>query len=274
MSLKQEYDIDPVDNLPAMIVGRWVTEEKHEIINRYINASHAARAKFSTRTYIDLFSGAGRVKVKHINHYADGGPIAAWNMAKAKKGAFTHFYIADASPVFLSACKTRLTKVGAPGTFFTGVADETVNQVIKTIPSSGLHLAFLDPFNAGHLHFSIIEKLASLNNIDIVVHLSTGDIRRNIQMELSGKRSSLDNVAPGWKSSMPKNPSHREMVQYFIQHWENLVKQTGLRVCNTKYAVKNSRNSTMYHLCMLTRHKLADKLWSAACEISPTRSLL
>ncbi|WP_204267775.1 hypothetical protein, partial [Citrobacter koseri] len=59
---------DPLDGLPAMVVGRWVTEEKHRIIKRYIDASWAARQKFtSQRTYIDLFAGTGRVKIKHTD---------------------------------------------------------------------------------------------------------------------------------------------------------------------------------------------------------------
>lgn len=51
-----------------------LTEEKHRIIKRYIDASWAARQKFtSQRTYIDLFAGTGRVKIKHTDLFQDGG---------------------------------------------------------------------------------------------------------------------------------------------------------------------------------------------------------
>jgi three-Cys-motif partner protein len=91
MTKIEDIVIDPDDKLPVMVVGRWVTEEKHTIIKRYIDASFGARAKFSTRAYVDLFAGSGRVMVKHINHFADGGALAAWHMSNTRKGTFTSF---------------------------------------------------------------------------------------------------------------------------------------------------------------------------------------
>jgi three-Cys-motif partner protein len=273
MANKTEVVPDPSDGLPAMVVGRWVTEEKHQILRRYIHMSHGARNKFSQRTYIDLFSGPGRVKVNHTGHFADGGPMAAWRMSQQNKGAFTNFLIADASPEFVSACKSRLTHVYAPGEYFVGFAHETIDKIVAQLPKGGLHFALLDPFNAGHLHFSIIEKLAKLSNIDIAVHLSTGDIQRNIAEGLRAATSSLDTFAPGWKKSVNKMSTKREMRQKFLEHWFKLVRGTGLNVCDTMYAVKNSKDSTMYHLCLLARHPLANRFWTDACNIHPTKNL-
>lgn len=259
---------DAHDGLPAMVVGRWVTEEKHQIIKRYIDASWAARQKFaSQRSYIDLFSGTGRVMVKHTRTFADGGPLAAWRIAQQKRGAFSDFFVADASAEFLTACETRLQKLGAPVKARAGKADQTIDWVMPQLDQRGLHLALLDPFNAGHLHFSIIEKLSSMPSIDIVVHLSTADIQRNIAAGLKQSGSPLDNFAPGWKSVVRRQTSKHEMREAFIDHWKNLVSKTGMRVCDTMYPVHNSKNSVMYWLCLLARHPLADKLWRAACEL-------
>lgn len=265
--------IDPSDQLPAMIVGRWVTDEKHQIIRRYIHAAFAARDKWPNRTYIDLFAGPGRVYTKHTNSFADGGVLAAWRMSQAHKGAFTHFFVADASAEYLNATESRLSKAGIKGKYYEGFAHETVKQILNDLPRNGLHLVLLDPFNAGHLHFSIIEELASFKNIDIVVHLSTGDIQRNIADGLSNGRSTLDNFAPGWQSAVSKVSSKSEMRKMFLDYWSSLVKSTGLMVCDSMYAVKNSKKSTMYHLCLLSRHQLANKLWTEACKIAPNRSL-
>lgn len=265
---------DPVDQLPAMVVGRWVTEEKHEILRRYIHMAHGPRSRFPRRAYIDLFSGPGRVMLKHNGHFADGGPMAAWRIAQQNKGAFTEFLIADASSEYLNACRTRLSRVGAPVECFVGFAHETIDQVLPKLPKAGLHFALLDPFNAGHLHFSIIEKLASLPNIDIAVHLSTGDIQRNIAESVRVGKSPLDAFAPGWQEHVNPLSSKREMRQRFLEHWFALVRRTGLNVCDAMYAVRNSKESTMYHLCLLARHDLANKFWTDACKIQPTRSLI
>jgi three-Cys-motif partner protein len=264
---------DPVDGLPAMVVGRWVTEEKHRIIKRYIDASWAARQKFtSQRTYIDLFAGTGRVKIKHTQTFLDGGPLAAWRIAQQKRGAFSDFFVADANAEYLAACDTRLARLDAPVRSTVGRADETIDWVIPQLSKSGFHLALLDPFNAGHLHYSIIEKLAGMRTIDIVVHLSTGDIQRNIGSGLQAEQSPLDKFAPGWRDVVRKQSSKQEMRSSFIHHWTRLVERVGMTVCNTMYPVRNSKDSTMYWLCLLSRHPLAEKLWREACQFE-TRDL-
>jgi three-Cys-motif partner protein len=273
MSSQENVVIDPTDQLPAMTVGRWVTDEKHQIIRRYIHAAFGARDKWPNRAYIDLFSGPGRVYTKSTNSFADGGVLAAWRMSQAHKGAFTHFFVADASAEYLRAAESRLSRAGAQGKYYEGRAHETIERILHDLPKKGLHLALLDPFNAGHLHFSIIERLASSTNIDIVVHLSTGDIQRNIADGLRNGKSTLDNFAPGWQKAISQVSSKSDMRKLFLEHWFSLIKNTGLKVCDDMYAVKNSKGSTMYHLCLLSRHKLANKLWTEACKIAPTRSL-
>ncbi len=250
-----------------MVVGRWVTDEKHRIIKRYIDACWAARQKFtSQRTYIDLFAGTGRVKIKHTQIFLDGGPLAAWRIAQQRRGAFSDFFVADVNSEYLAACDSRLAVLGAPVRSVVGQAHETVDWVMPQLARSGFHFAMLDPFNAGHLHYSIIKKLASMPKIDIVVHLSTGDIQRNIASGLELEASSLDGFAPGWRDAVMKQSSKREMRYAFIRHWTRLVEAAGMKVCDTMYPVRNSKDSTMYWLCLLSRHPLAEKLWRAACQ--------
>jgi hypothetical protein len=43
-----------------MEVGAW-SEDKHALIRRFVDASWAARTKWPQRTYVDLFSGPGRI---------------------------------------------------------------------------------------------------------------------------------------------------------------------------------------------------------------------
>ena len=132
---------DISDGLPAMVVGRWVTEEKHRIIKRYIDASWGARQKFTAqRTYIDLFAGTGRVQIKHTSIFSDGGPLAAWKMSQQRRGTFSHFFVADANPEYLAACDERLRKLGAPVQSKAGRADRTVNWVIPELDLSLIHI--------------------------------------------------------------------------------------------------------------------------------------
>ncbi|REG48992.1 three-Cys-motif partner protein [Paraburkholderia sp. BL6669N2] len=179
---------DPIDGLPAMVVGRWVTGEKHRIIKRYIDASWAARQKFtSQRTYIDLFAGTGRVKIKHTQTFQDGGPLAAWSIAQQRRGVFSDFFIADANSDFLIACDTRLRGRGAPLKSKVGRGDKTVDWVLPQLNKRGFHLALLDPFNAGHLHFSIDNREACYDAHD--GHCGSSEHRRHPAKYRLGSRN-------------------------------------------------------------------------------------
>lgn len=266
MSSAQKIMIDPADGLPAMKVGAWVSEEKHQIIQRYIDSAWAARRRYRHRSYVDLYAGTGRIFTNRVG-FADGGPLAAWRMAKLKPGSFTSFFIADANKEYLEACQARLNGELAPVIASVGYAHHTVNNIVNRLDKCGLHFVLLDPFNISSLHFSIIQKLSTLKRVDIVVHLSTGDIQRNIADQLHNESALFDDFAPGWRNVIHREMSKREMRQCFIEHWKGLVHGTGMRVCNTMYPVRNSRRSIMYWLCLITRHPLAEKLWHDACNL-------
>lgn len=75
---------DGDDGLPAEEVGVWA-KEKHNYLCRYIDISRSTRAKYlgpgkAGATYVDLFCGPGRCKVRDSNEWIDGGVVAAWKI--------------------------------------------------------------------------------------------------------------------------------------------------------------------------------------------------
>ena len=71
---------DPEDGLPLACVGEWA-EQKHARIRKYIDISRAVRRKFvkgkGGATYIDLFCGPGRARVRETTRIVDGSALAA-----------------------------------------------------------------------------------------------------------------------------------------------------------------------------------------------------
>jgi three-Cys-motif partner protein len=68
------------DGLPAEKVG--LGQEKQELLCRYVDISRGARSKFlgptkAGATYIDVFCGPGRSKIKDTNTFIDGSCVAA-----------------------------------------------------------------------------------------------------------------------------------------------------------------------------------------------------
>ena len=82
---KSEKIYCPRDNLIASEVGRWA-KDKHRILAKYVDISHQARKKYITTndprdgfrggaTYIDLFCGPGRSKIKKSDEWIDGSAV-------------------------------------------------------------------------------------------------------------------------------------------------------------------------------------------------------
>ena len=73
--------IDGDDGLPAEEVGVWA-KEKHDYLCRYIDISRSTRAKYlgpgkAGATYIDLFCGPGRCKVRDSGEWIGNPPAKA-----------------------------------------------------------------------------------------------------------------------------------------------------------------------------------------------------
>ena len=83
-----------IDDLPVGEVGEWALQ-KHDYLKRYIEVSRATRGKFLNgnrpggATYIDLFCGAGRSRIKNTGELVDGSAIVAWKASVAGKSPFS-----------------------------------------------------------------------------------------------------------------------------------------------------------------------------------------
>jgi len=106
---------DPADGLPVMCVGNWA-EEKMDCLRTYVDISHAVRRKFVTgpggATYIDLFAGPGRTRVKGTGELRDGGALEAIKCAASTNTTFTAVHVGDINPAFVRTAGARLATVG------------------------------------------------------------------------------------------------------------------------------------------------------------------
>jgi three-Cys-motif partner protein len=243
-------------------VGDWA-REKHDLLRRYVHASWAARQHWTNRCFIDLFCGPGRIRFRNTNKTADGGALVAWRQALLNGGRFTNIVVGDLDGESAEACKARLEALNAQVTALIGTAEQTVDEVLRFVPQNGLHLAYLDPFNMGHLPFSVIEKLARFKNIDIVVHFSVMDLQRDMELDFDRDVSRFDIFAPGWRNHINvQQMSKKEARAAFVSYWLNLVKSLGFNCSRERPLIVNSNNGPLYRMMFLMRHPLADKLWN------------
>src|SRR5882672_1346250 len=212
-------DQQDADGLLASEVGAW-TEEKHERLRKYVDASHAARRAYKSCTYVDLYCGPGRSWISKTGKFIYGSPLVAFDAAARHGDQFTEILIADARADYLTAAEKRLLARGANVRSFPGEAHVVVDEVVKTIDPRGLHFAFLDPYNLGALPFTVIQKLASVTRMDLLIHVSAMDLKRDLHNYIRPDGpGDLDDFAPGWRENV--NPRGRKDVvrQEIFDHW-------------------------------------------------------
>lgn len=266
-------EIEP-DDLPISEVHAWALE-KHARLRRYIDAAHGARGKFSSRCYVDLYCGPGRSRVVETGALIDGSPIVAFDAAARHGDQFTEFLIGDVNENYVRAAEERLRRRGAKVRGYVGEAQFVVHDIASSLDPEGLHLAFLDPYNLGSLPFSVVERLASFKRMDLLIHVSAMDLKRELRSYLDPEgRKALDAFAPGWRGDVNVIQRQDLIRQEIFEHWRAQLSKLGTAANDRVEVVDNSKHSDLYWLVFVARHKLAHKLWEAVANVSPQGRLI
>jgi three-Cys-motif partner protein len=268
-----KYERDEQDKLLREIVGSWV-RKKHAVLQEYVGYTRSVRQKWCSSgppgtnfppagaTYIDLFSGPGRVRIENTKEVLPGSPLVAWESRGS--GTFTALYVADACNDVAQDCRQRLAAAGAPAELFVGPADETVEQVLAKVNKHAYHFAFLDPFNLGNLSFEVIQKLSRrLKHVDILAHVSVLDLNRNLRRYIEEHGSSLDRFAPGWRKAVDISLPDDIVRESIMQHWRGLLKTIDMKVADALPLITGNGGQPLYWLAFASRHPLGHKFWSA-----------
>jgi three-Cys-motif partner protein len=178
MPVQGEHYWRDEDGLWVENVGPWA-KEKLKILTDYVQISSGTRKKYSHCAFVDVFSGPGKSKIRGTSELIDGSPVAAYKQAQKSK-AFSSIYISDADQELLDSATSRLRDLGARVSPVEGPASRALPAIVRSLSPSGLHLALLDPHNLGTLSFDLFECLAKLRRIDVIVHVSLGDLQRNV----------------------------------------------------------------------------------------------
>jgi three-Cys-motif partner protein len=263
------------DDLPVGEVGEWALL-KHDYLKRYIDVSRAARRKFLNgkngnrpggATYIDLFCGAGRSRIKNTGELVDGSAIVAWKASVASSTPFSKIYVCDADPGNLDACVARLKALDAPVEGFALEAIDAAPIVTQSILEKhpyGLHFAFLDPFNLETLDFSLIQQLSKVKRMDLLIHVSAMDLQRNLLSNLDSKKSIFDQFSPGWRESVDTHGTQEVVRVRLLEFWRSKLKALNVWPSSKHRLISGSIGQPLYWLILAASHDLAHQFWDTA----------
>lgn len=273
--------ICPIDNMVASEVGAWA-KDKHKYLSRYIQISSKARKKYLTdankpdefkagATYIDLFCGSGRAKIKRTDEWIDGSAVVAWKASLESGAPFSRIYISDSNKECLDACEARLKALGAPVSAIHQEALDATEWIELFLSKYALHFVFIDPFDLKSLDFRIIQVLAGLKRLDMLIHLSQMDLQRNLVSNLRrGKRiaSDFDPFIPGWQDVIDVNQGLKHVRLQVIQYWISKLSQIGITAAadGNWRLITGQKNQPLYWLMLVAKHDLAHSFWQEAAN--------
>lgn len=260
-------EIDPVDGLIVDVVGPWASE-KHQRLSEYIRLARGARKLFippngaGGASYVELFSASGRSLIDGTSTYIDGSPLVAYKAARASGVRFSELHFNDIDPEKTDALDQRIRAIGGAAVVHTKPADRAIDDIVFALNPSGLHFAFLDPYNLEYLSFDIIEKLARFKHMDMLVHVSVQDLQRNLD-RYSVQGGVFDKFAPGWRRAVSPNQAIAPFRAALMEYWLGEIRKLGTMPAQGVELVVGSRGQRLYWLMFVAAHDLAQKLWKA-----------
>lgn len=260
--------VDGDDGIPVEEVGKWATG-KHVSLCRYIDISKAVRGKWlgpgkGGATYIDLFCGPGRSRIRRTGEYVDGSCVAAWKESVRTNTPFTQVFIADADGQRRAYAAHRLKNLGAPVIEIDGDAVAAARRLSDRLSPQGLHFAFLDPYNLAAFDFSVVELLSRFRYIDMLVHISKMDLQRNLGLNIRLQQSAFDKFAPGWRDVVNLHQNHAAIRRAVFDYWKSKITALGIYPSVDMELITGEQGQHLYWLTLAARHDLAHRFWKIA----------
>ena len=268
--------IDGDDGWKVEEVGIWA-KDKLSSLCRYLDISRGVRSKWigptkGGATYIDLFCGTGRSKVRSTGEFIDGSCVAAWKESQ-KATPFTQIYIADLDPERRGLAAERLRRAGAPVIEVQGDAITAACTIRSHLSLHGLHFCFVDPYSLGAFDFEILRTFAGLKYIDILVHVSKMDLQRNTKMNIRAQQDDFDSFAPGWRTAIDTSQNHSTVRRLVFDYWRDRVEELGISASAAMELITGEQGQHLYWLTLIAKNNLAHKFWKTAVNKTGQGSL-
>lgn len=246
---------------------------KHRKIKYYIELfATSMKKKWETRVYIDLFSSAGKTRVKESNEIIPGSPLLSLDI----KDPFDLYIFVEENKEYLYALIKRV-KVYFPTNncnYICGDCNKEVQNIINKVPkftklNNGLTLCFIDPYNSSQLHFDTIKKIANNLYLDFLILIpSFMDINRNEQSYIKDTNNTLDLFlgTDSWRYDWKYNKGHYTKFGLFIaDYFCNQMKKLDYLyedLSETELIrMEIDQNLPLYHIAFFSRNRLGRNFW-------------
>ncbi len=266
------------DGLTTPTVGSW-GEHKYQLFRNYAHLfTTSMKAKWDCLVYMDLFSGAGRCRIKNTSRIVFASPIIALELPIR----FDRYIFCEEDKDKINALQQRVSRdySGVDIRFLQGDTNHLINRLFSEIPQHRtrfkvLTFCFADPFSLQNLQFSTIRELSS-RFVDFLILIPSGmDANRNLNSHyLKPTNRTIDKFigSSTWRQEWYQAALGKESFDVFLtnRYGQNM-KELGYRypgIANTQLIRSTRNNLLLYRLAFFSRHKLGEKFWNEAKKYS------
>ncbi|QSV45741.1 three-Cys-motif partner protein TcmP [Geobacter benzoatilyticus] len=258
-------------------IGAW-GEEKYRLVHYYAQMfASSMKDKWQCRVYIDLFSGAGRARIKESGKVVDGSPLIALGI----DDPFDRYIFCEEDATNIDALRKRvMTDYPSLDTHFVhGDANKAVDEILAKIPQHSptykvLGFCFVDPFKIDNLKFTTLKRL-SAKYMDFLVLIPTGmDARRNVSYYMKYNSRHIEEFTgrPNWRDEWPEAEARGENFGlFFIKQFCTSMADIGYKYTTAEASVEirsTEKNLPLYRLAFFSKHPLGHKFWGEAKKYS------
>jgi three-Cys-motif partner protein len=268
------------DDLHTPEVGEW---GRQKYLRHWIYAdtfSQAMKNSYEHRVYIDLFSGAGKARIRETGELVLGSPLLALSVASP----FTRYIFCESNEQNVEALRTRVERdfSWADVKIIHAPVERAVDQIISHLPASQatLNFCFADPFDL-EFDFKIVERLSRGRKMDFLMLLAAQmDGQRNVFNYLNAGNSKIERLLNNsewraqWEDARTKG---MKFQRFLVEEYCNAMERIGYARPKASDAHKvetESGSVPLYYLLFFSKHALGYKFWREALKYSETQRSL
>ncbi len=256
-------------------------KDKLAILKGYLGRFTTAMKDKSWRAlnYIDLQAGPGKNSFKPSGDILLGSPL----LALTTRFAFDNVFLVEMGTSEYDALVSRVeaSNLGESVKHYNEDCNVAVDKIVENIKQNDkvyspgiwpcLNLAFLDPEGL-EVEWQTVEKLASLQRMDLIINFSTNGITRNAGQLVGHEEDTVIDRFFGtreWRSiyeeTRRKGGSvvRRELIDFYLGRLK------GMGYVKTKREekpFKNQRNVQVYTMIFASKHDLGIQFWNGAVQ--------
>lgn len=256
-------------------------KDKLSILNGYINRFTTAMKDKEWRAlnYIDLQAGPGKNRFHPSGDVRMGSPL----LGLTAKHPFTNCFFVEMGSAEYNTLVERVGASDRVGTVTSYNADcnVAVDKIVERIQQtdsqfisgkwSSLNLAFLDPEGL-EVEWRTIEKLASLQRMDLIINFSTSGITRFAGQSLQHEEDQIIDRFFGTREWRPiyerfrfrdNSVTRRELIDFYLARLND---KGYVKTKRQEREFRNRRNVQIYTMIFASKHHLGIKFWNDAVQ--------